>query len=310
MKRMGLFLLIGMLLLTVGAYAQQANDANAAGGDAEGNAGKILIAYFSSAGNIATDEPARGNVGLGNTKTIAETIQKQVGGDLFFIETANKYPANYNDTISVAMQELRGNARPELATHVENFDDYDVIFIGHPIWWGTFPQAILTFIEEYDFSGKTVIPFCTYEDSGLGLSTQDFEKALPDSTLLKSFSVRQASINDSSSSRAYDNARYPHKMAGAARRGLFRRYAARRAPRLPWAARAFSWASQLSTLWRQALHPWPAAHLRALRLVVLPPYPPSGHPGPLASQLRRLPMPPSCTALPALPPSPPAYQPA
>lgn len=221
MKRMGLFLLMGMLLLTFGACAQQASDnpksasessstknrnesapletpqtATANGSETEGNTGKILVAYFSSAGNIATDEPARGNVGLGNTKTIAEMIQKQVGGDLFFIETANKYPSNYNDTIALAMKELRENARPELATHVENFDGYDVIFMGYPNWWGTLPQAMLTFIEEYDFSGKTVIPFCTYQDSGIGRSVQDLGKTLPDSTILESFSVRQAGIND------------------------------------------------------------------------------------------------------------------
>jgi flavodoxin len=166
--------------------------------DTETNTGEsnILIAYFSSQGNIVTDEEPRGNVGLGKTRAIAEIIQEQVGGDLFFIEVVDKYPANYNDTIDVAMQELRGNDRPELASHVENFDDYDVIFIGYPIWWGTLPQANLTFLEEYDFSGKTVIPFCTYQDSGIGRSVQDLENAIPDATVLENFSVRQAGVEN------------------------------------------------------------------------------------------------------------------
>jgi flavodoxin len=156
----------------------------------------ILIAYFSSQGNISTDEEASGNVGLGKTKTIAEMIQAQVGGDLFFIEVVDKYPANYNETIDVAMQELRGNDRPELASHVENFGDYDVIFVGYPIWWGTLPQAKLTFLEEYDFSGKTVVPFCTYQDSGIGQSVQDLESAIPGAIVLESFSVRQADVDN------------------------------------------------------------------------------------------------------------------
>lgn len=158
--------------------------------------GKILVAYFSSSGNIVTEEEPSGNVGKGNTKTVADMIVEQVGGDLFFMETVDKYPANYNDTIDVAMQEQRANARPALATHVENMDDYDVIFLGFPNWWGTMPQAVFTFLEEYDFSGKTVIPFCTHEGSGFGRSVDDLESALPNATLLEGFSVRGSSASD------------------------------------------------------------------------------------------------------------------
>lgn len=159
--------------------------------NSEGNESKILIAYFSSAGNITTDTAARGNIGQGNTKALAEMIQEQAGGDLFFIETVNKYSSNYNTAINEAMQELRNNTKPELATHVENMDDYDVIFIGYPNWWGTIPQTILSFAEEYDFAGKTIIPFCTYEDSGIGRSVQDLKRALPDSTFLDEYSVSE-----------------------------------------------------------------------------------------------------------------------
>jgi flavodoxin len=168
----------------------------AIGSETTAGESKILIAYFSSAGNIVTDEEPRGNVGHGNTKTIADFIQGQVGGDLFFIETVEKYPANYDDTIDVAMQEQRTNARPALASEVENMDDYDVIFIGFPIWWGTMPQPVFTFLDDYDFSGKTVIPFCTHEGSGFGRSTGDLESSLPDSTLLKGFSVRGSSASN------------------------------------------------------------------------------------------------------------------
>jgi flavodoxin len=122
-------------------------------------------------------------------------IQAQTGGDLFFIEVTNKYPANYNDTIDVAMQEQRDDARPALSTHVENMDAYDVIFLGYPNWWGTLPQPVRTFLDEYDFAGKTIIPFCTHEGSGFGRSVGDLEEVLPNSTLIEGFSVRGSSAS-------------------------------------------------------------------------------------------------------------------
>jgi flavodoxin/predicted small lipoprotein YifL len=212
MKRTVALLLTGMLLFTLAACGMQSETPSALPSESAGQAtpsgnevqsvtpgsdvvtagdSNILVAYFSSAGNIATDEPARGNLGKGNTKHVAELIQAQTGGDLFFIETVEKYPSNYNDAIGAAMQELRADARPALASHVENMDSYDVIFLGYPNWWGTIPRAILSFIEENDFAGKTVIPFCTYEDSGIGRSISDLEKALPNSTFLKEFSVSE-----------------------------------------------------------------------------------------------------------------------
>lgn len=182
------------------ASSQESQSQSSVDGETDKGESKILVAYFSSAGNVATDEPVKGNLAKGNTKLVAELIQEQVGGDLFFIETVDKYPSNYNDAIGVAMQELRNNTKPALASHVENMDDYDVVFIGYPIWWQTIPQALLTFIEEYSFAGKTVIPFCTYEDSGIGRSIGDLEKALPDSTLLKEFSVSEHDLKDAEES--------------------------------------------------------------------------------------------------------------
>jgi flavodoxin len=171
------------------------NTSEATGTPGNETNGNILIAYFSSEGNIVTDESPRGNVGNGNTVTIAELIQEHTGGDLFFIEVANKYPANYNDTIDVAMQEQRDDARPALATHVESMDNYDVIFLGYPIWWGTLPQPVFTFLDEYDFSDKTIIPFCTHEGSGFGRSVDDVENTVPNATLLDGFSVRGSSAS-------------------------------------------------------------------------------------------------------------------
>lgn len=165
---------------------------------------KILVAYFSSAGNIVTDQSVQGNIGKGNTREVAELIHEQVGGDLFFIETVNKYSANYRNAIDEAMKELRADARPALASHVENIDDYDVIFLGYPNWWGTIPMPIATFLEEYDFSGKTIIPFCTYEDSGLGKSEADIAKLCPNTTILKALGLSEKTIESAQVQSAID----------------------------------------------------------------------------------------------------------
>lgn len=171
------------------------NSNNSISANTNDTGNRILIAYFSSFGNIDTDETASGNVGNGNTQRIAEMIQEQTQGDLFFIEVTEKYPANYDETIEAAMQQQRDDARPALNTHVENMDDYDVAFLGYPNWWGTLPPPVLTFLDEYDFSGKTIIPFCTHEGSGFGRSLEDLENALPDVTVLDGFSVRGGSAD-------------------------------------------------------------------------------------------------------------------
>ncbi|MCI9637329.1 MAG: hypothetical protein HFG77_13220 [Hungatella sp.] len=115
-------------------------------------AGRILIAYFSK---------------TGTTREAAEKIQAVAGGDLFEIRTAEAYPSSYQDTVDQARRELDQNARPALASRVENINDYDIILVGYPIWWHTTPMAVNTFLESYDLSGKTIIPFCTSGGSGI-----------------------------------------------------------------------------------------------------------------------------------------------
>lgn len=110
---------------------------------------KILIAYFSWSGN---------------TQHLAEEIANMTGGMLFRIETADPYPTDYNECTEVAREELDNGVRPELSSTVDNFDDYDVVFVGCPVWWHTAPMAVWSFLEnsEYDFSDRIIIPFCTY----------------------------------------------------------------------------------------------------------------------------------------------------
>ena len=130
----------------------------------------ILIAYFSK---------------TGNTEEVANRIQELTGGDLFRIETAQPYPEDYTETTQIAQEELENNARPELTGEVENMEDYDTLFIGYPIWWHTAPMAVYTFLESYDLSGKTVIPFCTSGGSDIEESMPAIQELCPDSNILE-----------------------------------------------------------------------------------------------------------------------------
>ncbi|MGN1184277.1 MAG: flavodoxin, partial [Oliverpabstia sp.] len=117
--------------------------------------GKVLIAFFSWGGN---------------TKGIAEEIQSQTGADLFEIELVHPYSTDYNTVLDEAQRDQNEQARPDLATHVENMNEYDTILLGYPNWWASIPMPIASFLEEYDFSGKTIIPFCSHGGGRFGQS--------------------------------------------------------------------------------------------------------------------------------------------
>ncbi|MDD3338087.1 MAG: flavodoxin [Lachnospiraceae bacterium] len=147
---------------------------------------KILVAYFSRAGenyNVGTVEK-------GNTQIMAEMIAEETGGTLFKVETVTPYPSSYDECTDVAKQEQNDNARPELKEAVDDFDDYDTIILGFPIWWGDMPMAMYTFLESYDFSGKTVLPFNTHEGSGEAGTTGKIQSALPQATALEGLAVQ------------------------------------------------------------------------------------------------------------------------
>ena len=152
---------------------------------------KILIAYFTWAENTQVENPEEVDVDAttsasvllpGNTAKMAGWIQQKVGGDLFSIVVSEPYSSDYDECLDRAADEKAENARPELVNHVDNMEDYDVVFLGFPNWWYTAPMAIFSFIEEYDFSGKTVVPFCAHGTGGQAGSVTDITAALPDST--------------------------------------------------------------------------------------------------------------------------------
>ena len=163
-------LLLGIAMMTMGASL------------AEG----ALVTYFSHAGENY-------NVGVveeGNTAKLAKVIAEQTGADLFEIVPVVDYPQSYDECLEVATAEQREGARPEYMGDVENWDQYDTVFIGYPIWWGEIPNIVYTFMENHDFAGKTVIPFNTHEGSGQSHSQRDIENALPDATVLQGLAVR------------------------------------------------------------------------------------------------------------------------
>lgn len=133
---------------------------------------KVLVAYFSRAG----EQYNVGNVTEGNTAIVAKLIAEKTNGDLFEIKPVNdNYPKAYAELTEYAKSEMNKNARPEIVGKVDNFDQYDTVFIGFPVWWGDKPMPVYTFIESYNFNGKNIVPFCTHEGSGF-CGTQGMDK--------------------------------------------------------------------------------------------------------------------------------------
>jgi len=159
------------------------------------NTSKILIAYFSRAG----ENYNVGYIEKGNTQIVAEMIAEQNGGTLFQIKTVTPYPENYKECTDVAQKEKNENARPELVGSVENMADYDVIFLGYPNWWGDMPMAVYTFLESYDFSGKTIVPFCTHEGSGLSNTVKSIGDTCSGATVLDGLAIRGKTAQESQS---------------------------------------------------------------------------------------------------------------
>lgn len=146
---------------------------------------KILVVYFSRTG----EEYGLGNINKGNTAIVAEIIAQKTGGDLFEIKPVKPYPINYDECTKLASREKAANARPAFVGGVENFSQYDIIFIGYPIWWGAYPMVVATFLESYDFSGKKIVPFCTHGGSGLSSTDQSIALACPKAQVLKGFAI-------------------------------------------------------------------------------------------------------------------------
>lgn len=167
----------------------------------------ILVAYFtmpetdgvdavSGASRVVVD----GNL-YGNTQYLANLIQERTGGELFKIETVQEYPGEHDPLVDQAADEKSANVRPELASHIENLDAYDVIFLGYPNWWGDLPMPLYTFLEEYDFSGKTVIPFNSHGGSRFSGTIDTIKRLQPDAMVVTDgYTVSRNDVGNAGSS--------------------------------------------------------------------------------------------------------------
>lgn len=154
----------------------------------------ILVAYFS----LADEQYEVGVIEKGNTQIIAEIIAAQTGADTFSIERTTAYPTTYDGLLEVSREEE--DNPPEISQTVENMEQYEIVFVGYPIWWGDLPTIVKVFLESYDFSDKTVIPFCTHAGSGLSGTQGTVESLCEGATVENGLAVRGKTAQEDSGS--------------------------------------------------------------------------------------------------------------
>ncbi|WP_058304190.1 flavodoxin [Gorillibacterium timonense] len=175
-------------------------------GQTDRGPGKALIVYFTKVGSISSSEDADAVSGAslrvgdtskaGTTEVIAGMVQAAVGGDLFRIETVEPYPEDYQSTVKQATEERRAGDKPSLKTKVNKMDDYDVVYLGYPIWGMSLPAPLVSFLSEYDFSGKTIIPFCTHAGYGPGQTVSAIRELVPGAAVLDGFEIERTKVSN------------------------------------------------------------------------------------------------------------------
>lgn len=168
--------------------------------------GKVLVAYFTSPETDGVDTSSGASRLIsngklyGNTEYVATLISEETGGDLFQIKTVHAYPGTHKELIDDAKKEIESKARPKLATHIKNLADYDVIFIGFPNWWYDMPMPLYSFFDEYDFAGKTLIPFCTHGGSRFSQAEKTIATLEKGAKMQKGLAISRNNVSDSGAS--------------------------------------------------------------------------------------------------------------
>lgn len=177
-----LFILLIMALSSLSTFAN-ANQTNP----------RILIVYFSQPENVSLNGVdavsgasllRKNNQLLSSTEYVSQLIQRNIGGDLFRIETVKSYPVDHDPLVQYAEKEQQDGVHPALKTQIDNLADYDTIFIGYPIWWYKMPMPLYSFFEQYDFSGKTIVPFTTHGGSGFSDSIREIRRLEPNANVI------------------------------------------------------------------------------------------------------------------------------
>ena len=151
-----------------------------------------LIVYFSRAHENYVSGVIR-ELSVGNTQVAAQMVQKLTGGELFQVEPVTEYSHNYNECIAQAQADQRANARPQLKAYPENIPDR--VILCYPNYWSTMPMAMFTFLEHFDFTGKTILPLCTHEGSGMGSSERDIKRLCPGANVEKGLAIQGGRVN-------------------------------------------------------------------------------------------------------------------
>lgn len=158
--------------------------------------GKNLVVYFSMPDNVDNSTVVIDGETLGNTQYMAYVIEETVGADIFRIEPETPYPTDHDTLVDLAKEEQNDNARPKIKDTIENFDTYENIFVGYPNWWGDMPMILYSFFDEYDFSGKTIIPFNTHSGSGFSDTISTIKELEPNAEVLDGKSISRNDIQD------------------------------------------------------------------------------------------------------------------
>ena len=189
--------------------AETREEANPTDDSSVSGSSNMLVAYFTYAENADLPEgvDASSSASIqtwnsemtGNTGAVAHMISEATGAELFSIQTTEKYPSDYNETVDQGQEEQSADLRPELSAHIENLDSYDTIFFGFPNWWGDRPMAMYSFLDEYDLAGKTIVPFVTSGGSGFSGSIRAIESAEPGAAVQEGLALSDSSAMEAQS---------------------------------------------------------------------------------------------------------------
>lgn len=210
MKRLQVIFLFSVLVFVLTACGSEQKSADTVSDDSGSqaaekgtSAGSILIAYFSVPETDGVDAVAgasrvvAGGEVLGNNQYVAQLIQQEVGGELYRIETVQEYPGSHDPLLDFAYEEKAEQARPKLAGQIEDLDSYDTIFLGYPNWNADLPMPLYTFLEEYDFGGKTIIPFTVHGGSGFSRTIDTISELQPDAKVVEDgLSISRNSVSE------------------------------------------------------------------------------------------------------------------
>lgn len=158
-----------------------------------------LVAFYSRADENYFSGSYR-YITIGNTEKVAKMIAEATGAELFKIEQKVPYAKDYDTCIAQAKKDLQAKARPELVSMLESLDGYDEIYLGYPNYWGDMPMAVYTFLENFDWNGKVIHPFCTHEGSGLGGTERKIKNVCKGATVTGGFAIQGGSVDRARSS--------------------------------------------------------------------------------------------------------------